>query len=75
MNQTNQIDQSDHPIFRITPSGAGGGFQHMLVDSHHICLRRVTTRHLFAGKPEPLPYDHAGTHIALHVGHDHVSRP
>ena len=65
----------EQPASRTTASGIGGGFQHSLVDSHHGRLHRVTRRHRFAGKREPLPHSHAGTRIALQVGQEHVSRP
>jgi hypothetical protein len=67
-NETNQINQSNEP-------GAGGGFQHMLVDSHHGCLCLITTRHLFAGKLESLLHRHAGTRIAFQVCQEHMSQP
>jgi hypothetical protein len=55
-------------------SGAGGGFQHRLVDSHHGCLRRVTTRPALLGN-----LNHC--RIAMlaralrQMGQEHMSRP
>ena len=49
LETANQINQSNE-------LSAGGGFQPRLVDSHHACLRRVTSKHRFAGKLQPLSY-------------------
>jgi hypothetical protein len=66
-NKPEQAAEFRMPRGKGTACEAGGGFQHMLVDSHHICSCRVTTRRHFTGKFKPLPHVHDGTSLALHV--------
>ena len=53
---------------RTTKSGAGGGFQQMMVDINHACIHHLSIILLIARESEPFLHGHAGTRIALQVG-------
>src|SRR6185295_6138376 len=78
-NQNSLRDKRVAPFSHVSHvshrSGAGGGFQHMLVDIDHARMSHLSSRLLIVGNSQLSPYKHAGTRIALHLGQEHVRRP